>query len=268
MESGLVDLITCARCGLQKPADPRDRHLCTDCVKAENNRYSYLRMNQGDWITAAKDAGLDVWVQQPGETQWEYTVWCAYRDSYPGKKPTIGDVAKQLSTTYNVVKKIAQRWSFPMRMQQWIAECDRITLAQRRQEILDMNAEHISMAQKLRQKLNMAIDAIDPLTLKASDLNSLMKTMAEMERKARVDEIAVDEMRTDLLKDVDNPNLRKTQVQQNDLKEVVDILLNAGALGSITQIGVKTTETKTTEVVAIDSDGNETRHISGNEVTD
>lgn len=263
MESELVELITCAKCGQQKPADARDKHLCTDCVKAENNRYSYLRMHQGDWMAEAKDAGIDPWLQQPGETQWEYTVWVAYRDSYPGKKPTISDVAKQLTTTYNVVKKIAQRWSFPMRMQAWMAECDRLTLAQRRQEILDMNATHISMAQKLRQKLDLAIDCIDPASLKASDLNSLMKTMAELERKARVDEIAVDELRTDLLKDVDNPNLKKTQVQQNDLKEVVDILLNAGALGSITQIGVKTTETKTTEVVAIDSDGNEARHISG-----
>lgn len=263
MESELVELITCAKCGQRKPADARDRHLCTDCVKAENNRYSFLRTHQGDWIAAAKDSGIDVWLQQPGETQWEYTIWCAYRDSYPGKKPTISDVSKQLNTTYNVVKKVAQRWSFPMRMQQWMAECDRITLAQRRQEILDMNAEHIAMAQKLRSKLDMAIDNIDPVALKPSDLNSLMKTMAELERKARVDDIAVDELRTDMLKDVDNPNLRKTQVKQTDLKEVVDILLNAGALGSITQIGVKTTETKTTEVVMKDDEGNEVSHIGG-----
>ena len=259
----LTELITCRRCGQLKPADSRDRHLCTDCVKAENNRMSYIRIHQGDWIAEAKDAGIAPWLQQPGETQWEYTVWCSYRDSYPGKKPSYTDVAQQLGTTYNVVSKIARRWTFPVRMQLWMAECDRVTLAQRRQEILDMNAEHIAMAQKLRAKLNAAIDCIDPATLKPSDLNSMLKTVTELEKKARVDDIAVDEMRRGLLKDTENPELKKTQTNTNDLSEVVGILLNAGALGNITQIGVRTTESKTTEVVMRDDDGNEVSHISG-----
>lgn len=250
MSEEIVALIRCPRCGQDKIADQRDRHICVDCAKAENNRYSCMRMNQGDWMAAAKDAGVDVWLQQPGETQWEYTIWTAYRDSYPGKKPTYGQVAEQLGTTRNVVGKVAQRWSFQARMQAWMSECDRITMAQRRSEILDMNKQHISLAQRLRDKMSMAIDMIDPAAIKPSELNSLLKTAAELEAKARVDTLAQEDMLRDLSRDVENPNLKKSPTKQNDLSEVVQILLSAGALGSVTQIGVKETTTTTREVVA------------------
>lgn len=253
-EESPVVTIQCPRCGQSKPRDKRSPHLCVDCAKAENSRVTYYRMHQDNWMDVAKDAGLDLWVQQPGETQWEYTVWTVYRDSYPGKKPSYGDVAKQLNTTYESVKKIAQRWSFPVRMQAWMQECDRITLLQRRQEVLDMNKDHVDMAAKLRQKLSTAIDQIDPMLLKPSDIASLARLAADMERKARVDTIAQEEMRKELLVDTENPELKKSPTKQADLSEVVQILLKAGALGDITTIGVK--ETKTTQVVVSDSEGN------------
>ena len=196
----------------------------------------------------------DLWSQQPGETQWEFTVWTAYRDSYPGKKPTYGDVARQLNTTYNSVKKIAQRWSFQLRMQAWMKYCDDITLQQRRQEILDMNKDHVDMAARLRSKLSTAIDMIDPMSLKPGEIASLAKLAADMERKARTDTIAQEEMRRDAMVDTENPDIKKSPTKQADLSEVVGILLKAGALGDITQIGVR--QTKTTEVALVDANGN------------
>lgn len=254
-------LIKCPRCGQDKEAHPIDTHLCVDCVHAENNRLTYYRQHQGDWIAEAKEQGIAPWLMQPGETQWEYSVWTAYRDSYPGKKPTYSDVAKQLGTTYNVVKKIAQRWSFPVRMQLWMAECDRITMLQRKEEILSMNKAHIDMATKLREKLNAAIEAIDPSTLKPSEIASLAKLSADMERKARIDSEAQDEMRRQLLVDNSNPELKKVQTKQSDLGEVLQILLKAGALKNVTTIGVK--ETTTREVIAHDDEGNVAAMIRG-----
>lgn len=247
VENEVLVMIKCPRCGQYKPAHHIDKHLCVDCVKAENNRVTYYRQHQEDWVENAKASGIDVWAQQPGETQWEFTVWTAYRDSYPGKRPTYSDIAKQLNTTYGVVRKIAQRWSFPVRMQAWMAECDRITLLQRRQEVLDMNKDHVDMAARLRGKLSQAIDAIDPLSLKPSELASLAKLATDMERKARIDTIAQEEMRRELIVDTENPDLKKSPTKQSDLSEVVGILLKAGALGDITQIGVR--QTQTTEVI-------------------
>lgn len=246
-------LVTCKRCGMEKIASSRDKHLCVECAKAENSRVTYYRQHQEDWVAAAKEQGIDLWLQQPGETQWEYSVWVKYRDSYPGKKPSYGSVAEELGTTYNVVKKIAQRWSFPMRMQAWMVECDRITMLQRRDEILNMNKEHVDMATTLRDKLKKAIETIDPVALKPGEIASLAKLATEMERKARIDTIAQEEARQPLLVDTGNPELKKNETKKDDLKEVMDILLKAGALGDITHIGVRRTET--TEVALVDKDG-------------
>ena len=232
----LVEMIQCPKCGQLKPAHHIDKHMCVDCSHAESNRVTYYRQHQGDWIAEAKEQGLSPWLQQPGETQWEYTVWTTYRDSYPGKKPTYNQVAEQLSTSYNVVRKISQRWSFPARMQLWMAEVDRITMLQRKEEILSMNKAHIDMATKLRSKLDVAIDAIDPSTLKPSDIASLVKLSTELERKARIDSEAQEELRNNLLVDTNNPELKKAQTKQTDLGEVLQILVKAGAL-----VGVRET---------------------------
>lgn len=247
-------MIKCPRCGQHGVADHRNRHICVDCVKVENNRYHHMRRHNDDWVANAKESGLDLWVQQPGETQWEYTIWSAYRDSYPGMKPTYQSVAQQLNTTYEAVRKAAQRWSYPVRMQAWMVECDRVTLAQRRQEVLDMNKDHVDMAARLRAKLSTAIDQIEPALLKPGEIASLARLAAEMERKARLDTISQEELRRDLVKDTENPELKKAPTKQSDLSEVVGILLKAGALGDITTIGVR--ETKTTQVVVGDGDGN------------
>ena len=256
----VVPVIKCPKCGQEKPRARKSPHMCVDCEKAENSRITYYFRHQEGWMEAAKEAGLELWEQQPGETQWEFTVWQAYRDSYPGKRATYMDVARQLGTTYNVVNKIAQRWNFPVRMQNWIKECDKITVAQRRQEILDMNKEHIEMAARLRAKLSSAIDQIEPSMVKPSEIASLAKLATDLERKARLDTMEQEELRRSEATEVENPELKKSPTKQSDLSEVVGILLKAGALGDITTIGVK--ETKTTQVVVGDAEGN----MSGIEV--
>lgn len=256
----LVEIITCKQCGQQKPASTRTPGWCVDCEKAYNNRYSYMRRHQGDWTEIAKDSGLELYERQPSETQLEWTIWQAYRDSYPGAKPSYRKVAEIVGTTYDFVKKTAARWTFQVRMQAWIAECDRMTMTQRRQEVLDMNKQHIDMAAKLRAKLDAAIEGLNPYELKPSDINSLLKTVTELEKKARIDMLEREALIGDGFVDNDNPELKKSPTKQNDLGEVVKILLNAGALGDITQIGVRKTET--TELVMRDGDGNEVSHES------
>ena len=249
----LVELITCRQCGQQKPASNKTPGWCVDCEKAYNNRYMYIRQHNVDWPEIAKENGIDLWERQPGETQLEWSIWLAYRDSYPGAKPSYKRVAAQVGTTYDYVVKVAARWSFNMRMQAWIAECDRLTMAQRRQEVLDMNADHIAMAAKLRAKMHVAIDNIDPYSMKPAELSSLMKTMAELERKAQTDSMSIEQMRSDGFVDADNPNIKKSPTKQADLGEVLSILLNAGALGDVS-VGVRQTEVKTTELVMRDND--------------
>lgn len=240
----------CPKCGRDN-VEPHqtDKHLCVDCVKAENNRLTYYRQHQDDWLAVAKESGLDAWTQQPGETQWEFTVWTAFRDSYPGKRPNYGDVAKQLNTTYNVVKKIAQRWSFPVRMQLWMRHVDELTLAKRKQEALDMNAVHINLASKLNAKIEEAINNLDTMSIKPSEIASLMKTAAELERKARLDVETQEEAQRGMFVDTDMKSNKK-QATQADLTEVAQILASAGALPGFK---MKKTTTTTTEISSDDT---------------
>lgn len=258
----LVEIITCRQCGQQKPASTRTPGWCVDCERAYNARYSYLRQKNSDWMEVAKDSGLELWERQPGETQLEWSIWQAYRDSYPGAKPSYKKVASVVDTTYDFVAKTAARWSFQIRMQAWVTECDRMTVAQRRREVLDMNREHIDMATRMRAKLSQAIDAIDPLTLKPSEINGLMKTVTDLEKRAHLDTMSLEAQQSEGFVDADNPEIKKSPTKQGDLSEVVSILLSAGALGDITQIGVRQVKTETTEVIMRDSDGNEASHIS------
>jgi len=249
-----IKLITCKRCGRENvPPDKNNPTLCEDCVKAENNRTTYYRQHQSDWVALAAESGLDLWERQPGETQWEFTVWTAYRDSYPGKQPSYRSVAEQLDCTYEAVRKISQRWGFQVRMQAWMKHCDEITLAQRRVEILDMNAEHIKMAKTLREKISVAINKINPAEIKVRELASLMRVSSELEREARIDTIAQDQMRRDEMAAAagENPDLKKDLTKQDDIRDIIKVLAEAGVLDSITKIGVRKTETtqKVTETI-------------------
>jgi hypothetical protein len=250
----------CSRCGTTY--DDQDETLvdtiqsieatgaCLSCIKVENNRVTYYRQHQGDWLAIAKDSGLDVWLQQPGETQWEYTIWLAYRDSYPGKKPTYGNVAAQLGTSYGVVSKVSQRWSFQVRMQYWMKYCDDITMLQRRKEILSMNAKHIELAEAIHAKIAAAINHVTPETLSPGEIVAMGKYAAELERKARIDTIAQEDMRRDVLTAEDTGEVKKSPTKQSDLSEIMQILMKAGVM----KAGIK--ETKTTEVI-INNDNEE-----------
>lgn len=231
----------CPRCGLEKEMHPINTHLCVDCVKAENNRVSHYRNHNYNWMEVATESELELWERQPGETDHEYHIWLRYRDAYPGKRPSYRDVAEQIGSTVNAVRKVGSRWSFPTRLQAWAKYCDELTLTQRRQEILAMNEDHVAIASTLRDKLKKAIDLIDPYALSPREINQLFKTATEIEKKARLDTVPTG---GSLLVDDDNPELKQTEVKTDSMKEIIEIL---GKAGQLQNIGVR--QTVTTEVV-------------------
>lgn len=241
-------MIICKRCNQEKEPDHRDNHLCVDCVKAENNRLSHIRRHNYNWLEVAKEADLELWERQPGETDHEWSVWLRYRDAYPGAKPSYRLVAEDLNTTVNAVRKIGSRWSFPTRIQAWAKYVDELTMTQRREEILAMNKRYVDMSAKLSDKIGRAIDMIDPSLLAPKDINSLLKTANEIERKARLDQPTAPQL---VLNEDDNPDLKKMDVKTENISEILKVLGGAGVLNNF---GVRQTTTTTTEVVVQDED--------------
>lgn len=246
------NIFICPKCG-GRGVEPHstNSHLCDACVKAENNRYTLKRKNQiADWLEIAKDAGLDIWLNQPQETQWEYTLWVTYRDSYPGKKPSYREVAQRHGTTLEAVQHAAKRWSWSARLQAWIRHCDDLTMAQRQQEIVDMNKKHIDMAQMLDDKIRVAIEKINPNSLEVKDIAQLLKLSSDLERKARVDTVAAELIIAEHTQVDTAPEVKKEVTKQSDLGEVLAVLNKAGVLlpGSGNKVGIK----QTTEVVVME----------------
>jgi FtsZ-binding cell division protein ZapB len=197
-----------------------------------------------NWIEIAEEAQLDLWERQPQETDHEFHVWMRYRDAYPGKRPTYKDVAEEVGISPDAVKHVARRWDFTTRMQAWSKHIDDITMQQRQAEILAMNEHHIDMASRLNAKISKAIDLISVDALSPREINSLMKTATELEKKARLD-IAVPQR--SVLQD-ENPDLKQEQVKTSEIQEILTIL---GKAGKLENFGVRQTTT-TTEVVVKD----------------
>lgn len=232
----------CPRCSMDK--EEFKKGMCVDCKRAENNAVSYQRRHN-NWVELAEESGLELFERQPGETDGEFAVWMCYRDMYPSAKPNLREVAEKLGKTHGAVREVSRVWKFATRMQAWVKHIDSASVAQKRQEILEMNKQHMDMAATLNEKLARAIANIDPMTLSPKEINAFMKTASELEKKARVDQynLEVSGNPNGQMQD-DNPELKKATVKSGDINEILQILSGTGMLHNA---GVR--QTVTTEVV-------------------
>lgn len=213
--------------------------MCVDCyVQMANRNTRLMRWGNKNWKEDAEAAGVELYEQQPAESHIDYMRFCCYRDMYPSTKPTLKEVARQLNVAYGVVTSCATRWHWHERLIAWMKECDRLTLEQRRQEMIDMNKRHIELANMVDSKLREALTAMDPRMMKPSEINQLIKTMAQLERESRVDTIAQEEMRAEMTQGVENPELKQSVTKKEDFAEILGVLKQAGVLDN-SDIGIK-----------------------------
>lgn len=241
----------CGRSGVDK--HPAER-FCEDCVKAEKARLAKIHASNAGWQDVAVENGLDLWERQPGETNWEYLIWTTYMGLYPYRKPTYRMVADKLDTTISVVKHVGSRWDFTVRLQAYISHCDAVMRQARLEAMVNMNQAYIDAAATLRSKLTEAVAQVRPeqLAAKPSELVAIAKLADDMERRARIDtDSRIEALAT--MHGGGEAESKKQLTKKDDLADVVKILMESGALGSITQIGVR--ETTTRETVLVDDNG-------------
>lgn len=246
-------LITCCRCGRAGvEAYTYTSTLCAECAHEDMTRMTRLAKTNTGWMELAKDSGLDVWERQPGETDWEYRIWAEYRDCYPGAKPTYKQLADKMGLASQVVVGAARRWDYTARMQAWMQFVDGGTLATRRQKAYEANEAYISMAEELRGKLARAVSGLTPELLKPAELNALIKTAFDLDKKAGLEKEGLVAAAHDSWVEEGSKDLKRSDTPTGDLAEVVAILAKAGALGDITRIGVRKT---TVEETIVESEG-------------
>ena len=243
--------ITCLHCGREGVMQSRySKTMCVDCYQAYASRNTQLKVfGDPKWKEKAEEAGRELWEQLPGESNRSYQIFKVYMSQYPEKRPTLKRTAQLSGFSYGYVSQLARVGHYSERLNAWILECDRATMHERRNEMIAMNNQHIKMAQKLRDKLDRAIDRINPEDLSVKDIGNLAKLANDMERTARVDTIAQQEMQADLAKiGVDGVKaLKQNTTSEKDLSEVLSVLINSGAINT-DAIGVKITEKNGTTI--------------------
>lgn len=238
-----IHCLHCGRTGVMQ--SKYSKTMCVDCYQAFASRNTAIKvMGDPQWKEHAKQQGIDLWEQLPGESNTDYRIFKAYMGLYPLERPTLKRAAEIAGCSYGTASVASRRGHFAERLDAWIHECDRATMLQRRNEMIDMNNHHIKMAQKLRRKLDTALDTIQPETLAPRDIVALAKLTKDMEREARVDTIAQEEMQAELAKVDDNKDLKKDPTKEGDLGEVLAVLLKSGALGDVQSIGLRATADK------------------------
>lgn len=190
-----------------------------------------------DWLTIAEENEIPIYAQQPEEDEREFSMWLCYRDQYPEKKPNMKHVSTALDITYGNVRDVASKWDWQLRMKAWAKHLQDLSLQRRQQNIVAMNNKHIEMSATLQDKLKTAIDNIDPYQLQPKDINALMKTATELERKAY--DVGVEEWRPDLVPE-GGKDVKDSPTKKEDITEVMAILAQAG-LFSGKKVGIEQT---------------------------
>lgn len=247
--------IYCYHCGRDNVLESEtQKGMCVDCAEALAARKTSLANAEDvNWQERAAEAGLAIYERLPDEPLYDYEVVKCYLSLYPVERPTYKKVAEMLGISPSTVSIVAKRVHLEERFKAWVRDCDKEILAKRRQEMVDMNLQHIEMAAAMRDKMQAAIANLNPLDLSPNEIISMTKLARELEKDARLDAASQEELRSEVLtsSSTASPTQAGTRVvDKQDMSEVLSILLASGALKDKT-VGVRTTQ----EVVVKDDTG-------------
>jgi len=126
--------------------------------------------------------GIDVWEQQPAETNRNYGLFQMYRDH--GRIRSVAQVATMVDYTYATVARIARYNKWVERAGRWDAEQDRITAIRLQGKREEMAIKHAQAAQTLMKKALERLETLDINSISPHALILMMDTAARIERAA------------------------------------------------------------------------------------
>lgn len=237
-----LDTWKCKKCGTHLNRSSGNPDLCGACFKLEASATTLQRRSNANWTEIAAECGLALHERQPEETDVEWMIWDKYRSHYPLKLPTWSELAAECNVSVGTVMKAAQKWSFRVRMQAWARYTDDGLSEERIATIKEMNERQVNMAVVLQDKLQKAIDLLDPALLRPGEIVNLLKAATELER--RIKEAAPAKVEGTV---ADAAVKQKALTKAEDIGEVVDILARTGMLPG-QKVAVE--QTTTTRIIA------------------
>lgn len=127
----------------------------------------------------------ELWERQPDENPKPFEAFCVYRDLGPGR--SLAQVAEKLSKSEQLIRRWSSAYEWVKRAAAWDGEQDRIARVENLKAIKEMRKRHARIALKALQKVDAALDHIDPAEMGKSDVARLMSEASKLERISRGD---------------------------------------------------------------------------------
>ena len=237
-----MEKFTCAVCRLEY--DISEAHsgyidICTSCAVGGRKANLVVTKTNEDWQKIAEQNSIEIYLRQPGETDTEWRIWQAYCAMYPQVKPNLRVAAEIADVSYGTARLASSKWEYVVRVQAYKLFVDDQLASLRRDNVVAMANRHVALAAKLQEKLELAVDKINPEYLKPSEINSLLKTMTDLENKVYLDK-DIQEVKEWKPNVNGNAGQKAVSTKKSDLSEILSILGTAGVLN---KVGIETTTT-------------------------
>jgi len=224
-----VDLIRCGVCGKQRPLlsmSTTEEGICKAC---STKLLRQARIDDETWVEQNRRAGIDLWDYQPQEPASAFTAWQIVRNNYP-KRLRNCEIAEIMDVSESAVGHWAARWKWDMRWNAWVLEQDRLKLEQEAKDRREMNDRQIKVARSLHDKSMARLESIDPDEMSPNEVKSWLELANKIEREARAsnEELNRLEVSTSAVKTAEE---NKSTTDKDTTKEILEILISAGALG-------------------------------------
>ena len=239
----------CAKCGTEYNPSQDNPTLCKKCDLQEKQTTQLFKKTNSSWMEDAKEYGLEIFERQPEETNTDWRIWEQYRNYYPMKLPTWSELAEAAGVSVGTVVKASQRWSYKVRIIDWARYCDAQIQEKRVQTVQEVNNAQGILAKTMLDKVTLAIRSLEPQFMKPNEIVNMAKLATEMQRKtAEYKEETIQQPGI-----IDKVSAGQEITKVEDLNEIASILMNAGALGSGSKVGIE----KTTRIVVSGGDTND-----------
>ena len=125
------------------------------------------------------------WERMEGEGPKAFEAFRVYRDM--GSERTITAVGRQLSKSRNLIDRWKDRYRWAERVLAYDNDLERAAYQEAVRNVREMQKRHIGMAAQIQHKAMLALQSLNPSTMKPNEQIAFIREATKLEREARTD---------------------------------------------------------------------------------
>jgi len=172
---------------------------------------------------SAREAKIEPWEQQDGETSKAFRAFAIYRDMGPDRSQR--KVAAELGIRTNTTDRWATKYHWVERVSEWGREQDRTKCKAALKEIEDMAVRHARLAVTMQNKMvdrlvGLSKDDVDKMSL--TEMRQWLVDSVKLERLARGEPESIQQQNQNVKKVDDDVSLEDAEVRAKALLSAIE----------------------------------------------